>query len=191
MNSSTTNQAPEIRADMTMTEVLTAFPGAQRTLFAAYHIGGCSACSFQPTETLAEVCKRNEDIDVNEAITTILASYESELSLSISPQDLQTALAGDDPPELIDIRTREEHNAVTIPNSRFFSADLQQEIFAVWEKDAPIVVFDHTGNRGPDAAAYFVGHGFANTRALVGGIDAWSQEIDPTVARYKLEFDPT
>lgn len=176
---------------MTMTEVLTAFPGAQRSLFAAYHIGGCSACSFQPTETLAEVCQRNEDIDIDEAIATILASYESELSLSISPQDLQTLLAGNDPPELIDIRTREEHNAVTLPNARFFSADLQQEIFATWEKDAPIVVFDHTGNRGHDAAAYFVGHGFSNTRALVGGIDTWSQEVDSTVARYKLEFDPT
>lgn len=190
MEPSTTQQPPEIRADMTMTEVLTAFPGAQRALFAAYHIGGCSACSFQPTETLAEVCQRNEEIDVDEAIATILASYQSELSLSISPQDLQAALADKNPPILIDIRTREEHDAVTLPTARFFSSDLQQEIFAQWDKDTACVVFDHTGNRGPDAAAYFVGHGFANTRALVGGIDAWSLEIDSSVPRYKLEFDP-
>lgn len=173
-----------------MTEVLTAFPGAQRALFAAYHIGGCSACSFQPTETLTEVCQRNDNIDIDDAISTILASHQSELSLSISPQNLKTVLTGENPPELIDIRTREEHNAITLPNARFFSADLQQEIFATWDKDTPLVVFDHTGNRGADAAAYFIGHGFANTRALVGGIDAWSQQVDPSVARYKLEFDP-
>lgn len=173
-----------------MTEILSTCPGAQRALFAAYHIGGCSVCSFRPDETLAEVCKRNEEIAVDKAIATILASHTSELSLSITPDELKQALEGENAPELIDIRTREEHQAVTLPSSQFFSNELQQEIFATWEKDVPLVVFDHTGNRALDAAAYFVGHGFSNTRALVGGIDAWSQEIDSTVARYKLEFDP-
>ena len=38
-----------------------------------------------------------------------------------------------------------------------------------------------------DAAAYFAGHGFTNVRALGGGIDAWSVEIDPALPRYELE----
>ena len=38
-----------------------------------------------------------------------------------------------------------------------------------------------------DAAAYFAGHGFENVRALQGGIDAWSQEVDPNLPRYELE----
>ena len=41
-----------------MSEVLKEFPGAQRALFRRYHIGGCSSCGFQPTETLAQVCER-------------------------------------------------------------------------------------------------------------------------------------
>jgi hypothetical protein len=28
-----------------------------------------------------------------------------------------------------------------------------------------------------------------NTRALKGGIDAWSREIDPTLPRYRIEID--
>jgi len=38
-----------------------------------------------------------------------------------------------------------------------------------------------------DAAAYLAGHGFTNARYLRGGIDAWSQEVDPAVRRYRLE----
>jgi rhodanese-related sulfurtransferase len=38
-----------------------------------------------------------------------------------------------------------------------------------------------------DAAAYFLGHGFENVHCLRGGIDAWSQEIDQTIPRYRVE----
>jgi len=38
-----------------------------------------------------------------------------------------------------------------------------------------------------DAAAFFAGHGFTAIRALRGGVDAWSEEVDPGVPRYELE----
>ena len=38
-----------------MQQVLEIFPGAQRALFRRYHIGGCSSCGFQPTETLEQL----------------------------------------------------------------------------------------------------------------------------------------
>ena len=50
----------------------------------------------------------------------------------------------------------------------------------------PLVVVDHQGKNGLDATAYFMGHGLQNVRCLRGGIDAWSQEVDPKVRRYKL-----
>jgi rhodanese-related sulfurtransferase len=40
-----------------------------------------------------------------------------------------------------------------------------------------------------DAAAYFIGHGFSETKCLAGGIDAWSVEVDPSLPRYKVEFE--
>ena len=42
-----------------MGALLDAFPGARRALFAKYHVGGCSSCGFQLSETLAEVCARH------------------------------------------------------------------------------------------------------------------------------------
>jgi rhodanese-related sulfurtransferase len=49
-----------------------------------------------------------------------------------------------------------------------------------------LVIIDHQGKQGLDAAAYFMGHGLQNVRCLRGGIDAWSQEVDPKVRRYRL-----
>jgi rhodanese-related sulfurtransferase len=49
-----------------------------------------------------------------------------------------------------------------------------------------LVIVDHQGKQGLDAAAYFLGHGVQNVRCLRRGIDAWSQEVDPKIRRYRL-----
>ena len=57
-----------------------------------------------------------------------------------------------------------------------------------WPRDTGLIaVIDHQGTRALDAAAYFAGHGFTNVKALLGGLDAWSQEVDPRLPRYRLE----
>jgi rhodanese-related sulfurtransferase len=50
----------------------------------------------------------------------------------------------------------------------------------------PLVIVDHQGRQALDAAAYFVGHGLHNVRFLRGGIDAWADEVDLSLRRYKL-----
>ncbi|HZV35209.1 MAG TPA: rhodanese-like domain-containing protein, partial [Verrucomicrobiae bacterium] len=57
-----------ITAQSQMRDVLEVYPGAQRALFRKYHIGGCSSCGFQPTETLAQVCARNNNLNVDEVL---------------------------------------------------------------------------------------------------------------------------
>ena len=85
------------------------------------------------------------------------------------------------------MRTREEFDAVKIPNANFFAQELMQEILSNWSREKLLVVYDHQGTRSMDAAAYFQGHGFENVKSLRGGIDAWSVEIDPKLPRYHLE----
>ena len=172
---------------LTMRELLQRFPGAQRALFRRYHIGGCASCGFQPTETLAEVCARNENLPVDEVIAHILTSHEADGKILISPDELATALKDDAGAKLIDIRTREEFDAVHIEGAVFFTQELMQEILVRWDRGALLAIIDHTGARSMDAAAYFAGHSFENVRAVRGGIDAWSQEVDPALPRYELE----
>lgn len=183
------NALPPLTGDMTMSQVLQAYPGAQRALFARYHIGGCRSCGFQPGETLSQVCARNESIPVAEAIAHIQESHQGDASLQISPHDFEQLRRALPDLTLLDVRTREEHEAVKLPGARLLTQELVQEIFTHGDKAKPVVLYDHTGSRSLDAAAYFIGHGFAETKCLAGGIDAYSQEIDPTLPRYRIEIE--
>jgi rhodanese-related sulfurtransferase len=174
-------------ASSTMREVLAEFPGAQRALFRRYHIGGCSSCGFQPEETLAALCARNANLNVDEVIAHIRESHEADLKMQIVPAELADAKKRDSNLKVVDIRTREEHEAARIDGAVLFSQELMQEMLGRWKREDPVIIVDHQGKKSMDAAAYFAGHGFQNVRALRGGIDAWSREVDPNVPRYELE----
>ncbi len=170
-----------------MAELLAEYPGAQRALFREYHIGGCASCGFQPDETLAEVCQRNDDLPVNEVIAKILEAQEADRELQATPAEVSERLRQGEPLRLIDVRSREEWEAVHIPNSTFLSQELMQEMITSWPKERQLVFVCHHGVRSLDAAAYFRGHGFTNARSLSGGIDQWSVEVDQKLPRYDIE----
>lgn len=169
-----------------MREVLEMYPGAQRALFRRYHIGGCSSCGFSPEETLAQVCARNGDLDVNEVLAHIQSSHEQDAKVLISPRELAEALKQDKSLRIVDVRSREEFEAVHIEGSTLLSQDAMRQIMGNGSNTKPLVVVDHQGKTALDAAAYFMGHGLQNVRCLRGGIDAWAQEVDPAMRRYKV-----
>jgi len=176
----------KVDSSSAMQEVLEVFPGAQRALFRRYHIGGCSNCGFAPDETLAQVCARNGNLDVTEVLAHIQSSHEQDVKVLISPQELAGLLQQDKSVKLVDVRSREEFEAVHIEGSVLLSQDVMRELMATGSNTNPMVVIDHAGKNGLDAAAYFMGHGLQNVRCLRGGIDAWAQEVDPKMRRYKL-----
>ena len=87
---------------------------------------------------------------------------------------------------LLDVRSREEFEAVHIEGAVLMSQPMMQEIMAEGTNSRPLVIIDHQGGQSLDAAAYFLGHGLTNVCCLRGGIDAWSQEVDPKLPRYRL-----
>jgi len=169
-----------------MSAVLVNFPGAQRALFRRYHIGGCSSCGFSPDETLAEVCARNGNLNCDEVLAHIQSSHEQDAKVLISSAELAELLQRDQSVKLVDVRSREEFEAVNIAGSALLSQDVMRGLMASGSNTNPIVVIDHAGKNGLDAAAYFMGHGLQNVRCLRGGIDAWAQEVDAKMRRYKL-----
>jgi rhodanese-related sulfurtransferase len=177
-----------IGAQSTMREVLEAFPGAQRALFRRYHIGGCSQCAFQPEETLGQVCVRNGGLDVGEVLDHIKSSHEQDARIFITPREL-AELRGQDPTlRLLDVRSREEFEAVHIEGSVLLSQPTMREIMAEGTNTRPLIILDHQGKQALDAAAYFMGHGLKNVRCLQGGLDAWAREIDPGMRRYRVDL---
>lgn len=155
-------------------------------MFRRYHIGGCSQCGFQPTETLAQVCERNGGLNVDEVLEHIRASHEQDAKIVIEPKELAEWLNKDKSVRLLDVRSREEFEAVHIEGAVLMSQPATQEILAEGTNSRPLVIIDHQGKQGLDAAAYFIGHGLTNVRCLRGGIDGWSREVDPKLPRYRL-----
>jgi rhodanese-related sulfurtransferase len=52
------------------------------------------------------------------------------------------------------------------------------------DPDERLVILCHHGARSLNTAVWLRNQGFEQAQSLRGGIDAWSAEVDPSVARY-------
>jgi rhodanese-related sulfurtransferase len=177
---------PEIHPQTTLQRGLDIFPGAQRALFRRYHIGGCSSCAFQPGETLEALCRRNEGLDVEEVIAHLNRSREEDEAMLMEPAEVDRLLKSGTKLKLLDIRTREEFEAVRIEGAERMSQDTMRDILGTWAPGDLLVIYDHQGKQALDAAAYFQGQGLRNVKCIRGGIDAWSRLVDLKLPRYEL-----
>jgi len=55
--------------------------------------------------------------------------------------------------------------------------------------DTHITLYDHQGDKALDTCAWFRGHGLKNTYILEGGIDGYSQIVDSSIPRYRMEIE--
>jgi rhodanese-related sulfurtransferase len=179
----------KITENSTMQEVLTAYPSAQRALFRKYHIGGCHSCGYEPEEILKDVALKHNITDMNEILSFIVEADEIDKRLQVTPAEVAKAMKNGNKPRLIDVRTPTEWGMAKIEGAELITEELSREIMG-WPKDTPMVFLCHTGQRSLDAAAYFAGHGFTNSRSMTGGIDSWAVSVDPSVPRYEIARDP-
>jgi rhodanese-related sulfurtransferase len=180
----------KITKDSTMQEVLETYPSAQRALFRKYHIGGCHSCGYEPGDVLGTVAAKHNITDMDEVLTFLEQAEEIDRKIQVGPLELATALKGAAPPKLIDVRMPEEMKLARIEGAVPMTEELAREIMS-WPKDTPMVFHCHVGARSMDAASYFAGHGYTQVRSLTGGIDAWSQAVDPSIPRYEMVRDPS
>lgn len=173
----------QITPDMTMERILEVAPAAQRALFQRYHIGGCSSCGFQPTDTLAQVCKDHNILDVKEVVTTITRAQDVDTKIQVEPSVVKQWLDAREDFSFIDVRTPDELAVARIAQAEALDFDNPGKYMDL-PKDRRIVFTCHTGVRSLDVASYFIGHGFSRVFSLRGGIDAWSREVDTSVPRY-------
>lgn len=85
--------------------------------------------------------------------------------------------------ELFDVRTDREREIATIPGARHLNEEGQRYLEGL-ARDTPVVFHCHHGGRSQAAAEVFLRQGFTRVYNVRGGIDAWSQSVDPSVPRY-------
>ncbi len=102
-------------------------------------------------------------------------------NLSVADAD---ARARDGSVTLVDVRPPDERAiaAVTAPFQGLEDDGLERLL--ALPKDAPLAFLCHHGGRSAQAAMYFAQQGFSDLYNVVGGIDAWSLQVDPAVPRY-------
>ena len=103
---------------------------------------------------------------------------------TIDPRDLSRALSQGESVVVIDVREPVEWNIGRIPSARLMPLGTIPGAAIELDRDAQIVVYCHHGSRSDAAAHALLRAGFTNVRNLVGGIDRWSREVDPSVPRY-------
>lgn len=114
------------------------------------------------------------------------AADDPPLEVEVSATAAALQRPDDDPILLLDCRTPEEHaiaridGAVLIPMQELPGRLEEIERF----RRARIIVHCHHGMRSLRVARWLRDQGFARASSMAGGIDAWSERIDPEVPRY-------
>ena len=103
----------------------------------------------------------------------------------VSPQAL-ASLLHENPPKvfLLDVREPEERTTAAIEPSTHIPMDDVEAHLAEIPRDRPVVVYCHHGTRSYMIASFLESEGYEDVGSLTGGIDAWSERVDPKVPQY-------
>jgi adenylyltransferase/sulfurtransferase len=106
------------------------------------------------------------------------------MSFAISPKELKTRLDKGDKLVLVDVREESEYSLAKLDGSILIPLGTLPQSLVRLNRDSEIIAICHHGMRSADATNFLLQQGFPNVKNLVGGIDAWSTQVDGTVPRY-------
>ena len=105
------------------------------------------------------------------------------MSWEITPAELRARLDKGDDLQLVDVREAEELKIATLGALHIPLTDLVMRHTEL-DPDKETVLICHHGIRSAQATMLLSQLGFEKAKNLKGGIDRWSQEVDPAVPRY-------
>ena len=106
------------------------------------------------------------------------------MGFAISPKELKSSLDKGDKLVLVDVREEWEYSLAKLDGSILIPLGTLPQSLARLTRDSEIIAICHHGMRSADATNFLLQQGFQNVKNLVGGIDAWSTQVDGTVPRY-------
>lgn len=101
----------------------------------------------------------------------------------LSAKEVSNLLKTNTPPLLIDVRNQNERDFTNIGGLFIPLNELETRLVEI-PKDRELVIYCHHGVRSMYACEFLSENGFTQVYNLVGGIDAWSLQVDPAIARY-------
>src|SRR5256886_3852089 len=130
------------------------------------------------------VCGENPTIFAPIDYDEFCGAREEGIVPAISVQELKRKMDASEGFELIDVREPFEFEIARIDGAKLIPLGEIAERADELQRVQPIVVHCHSGRRSEQAVRLLQQRGFANVYNLQGGIDAWSEFIDPSVPKY-------
>jgi rhodanese-related sulfurtransferase len=91
-------------------------------------------------------------------------------------------------PVLLDVREPNELRAASVKADGFELVTIPMDVIPPrlneLNPDQPVACLCHHGTRSMQVAAFLKARGFDHVANIAGGINAWSTELDPSIARY-------
>jgi len=104
----------------------------------------------------------------------------------VTAPDLAAWLAdsGRERPLLLDVREPWEYEKARIAGAQLVPMREVPNRLDQIDQDKEVVAICHHGGRSAQVAMFLEKAGYAKVHNLVGGVDAWSRTVDPTVPLY-------
>ncbi|MEL6927934.1 MAG: rhodanese-like domain-containing protein [Cyanobacteria bacterium J06600_6] len=106
----------------------------------------------------------------------------------IDVNSLATIIASDPSVQLIDVRERSEANLAYIPAFDLYPLSefdqWSEKILSELKPEAETIVICHHGMRSAQLCQWLAMRGFTAVKNVMGGIDAYSRMVDPSIRRY-------
>ncbi len=138
----------------------------------------CPLCGENPTIT--------ELIDYDEFCGTGRGTENTSSLPEIDVHELKSRLDQRDerPFVLLDVREQVENKICKLPDAVLIPLGELSERLHELDRDTEIIIHCKAGGRSAKALELLIDSGFEKTSHVQGGIDAWSEHIDPEVPRY-------
>jgi rhodanese-related sulfurtransferase len=103
----------------------------------------------------------------------------------VHPQTLKARLDAGEALVIVDVRETWEYSLAHIPGSINFPLGELADCVMELDAEDEIIVCCHHGARSYEGAQILVESGFPRVANMIGGIDAWSCFVDPSIPRYR------
>ncbi len=134
----------------------------------------CPACGTRELQTLI-------DYDAFCGLTT---PPEESTILELTPSELAAKLARADDFVLIDVREPHEYAIASIPGARLIPLGAFADVIPSLDRERDLIIHCRSGVRSGTAVRQLQAVGFTRVWNLAGGILRWSDDVDPSVAKY-------
>lgn len=101
-----------------------------------------------------------------------------------TPHDIKQRIDAGDDLLLIDVREPDELRIASVEGAHAYPMSQAMSWIDDLPRDRELVIMCHHGSRSMQVASALAQRGHTNLTNMQGGIDAWSQQVDPSIRRY-------